>query len=101
MTTKTKKQDTVPLDIVREAALVAARNAAHDAQQEYADITCSFNADSLGKLGVRRRQAVADKLYEATRELIHHIDNNLREVNNSSDGFHCTWCGLDANGHQK
>jgi len=101
MTTKTEKQDAVPLDKVREAALVAARNAVHDAQQEYAEITWATGPDSLGAVGARRRQHVADKLYEATRKLIHHIDNNLLTVSNRSDGFNCTWCGLDANGHQK
>jgi hypothetical protein len=84
-------------------SIVNYRNAVHDALQEYADIaiTRGVGADSLGKLGVRRRQDAADKLYEATRELIHRIDNNLPTASNSSDGFHCTWCGLDANGHEK
>jgi hypothetical protein len=92
MTTKTDcKQD----------ALVAARNAAHDAQEEYAEITAGVGDESLGKRGRRRRQDAADKLYEATRELINHIDNNLLTLSDSSDGFHCNWCGLDANGHEK
>ena len=100
----------IRVNVCKQDALVAARNAAHDAQQKYADITCGVDADSLGKLGpvgrsiergVRRRQDAADKLYEATRELINHIDNNLLTLSDSSDGFHCTWCGLDANGHEE
>jgi hypothetical protein len=90
-----------PPALLLSDAVISARNAAHDAQQEYADITAGVGYESLGKLGLRRRQDAADKLYEATLELIHQIDNNVRAVNNSSDGFHCTWCGLDANAYPK
>jgi hypothetical protein len=71
-------------------ALIKARNDAHTAQQAFADAHVTRDADT-----------VSEALYQATYELVHQIDNNVRAVNNSSDGFHCTWCGLDANAYPK
>lgn len=64
----------------RIAALLAARNAANDAQQRYADITAGVGAESLGRLGRAERQHAADNLYDATYELIHRIDNMVTSV---------------------
>ena len=50
-------------------ALIKARNDAHTAQQAFADAHVTRDADT-----------VSEALYQATYELVHHIDNILYSV---------------------
>lgn len=55
--------------VARIDAMIRARNAAHDAQQRFADAHVANGPDP-----------VADALYEATYELVHRIDNLIDSV---------------------
>lgn len=64
--------------VARIDAMIRARDAANDAQQRYADGTADVTplAEALGVI----RRDIADDLYEASYELVHHIDNLLGSV---------------------
>jgi hypothetical protein len=55
--------------LARIEAMIGARNAAHDAQQRFADAHVVTEPD-----------ATSDALYEATYELLHRIDNVILSV---------------------